>query len=69
VGTQEAILADLYRRAGQFGQVAAICDEGLAKGPGEVITKILEFQKTLAERRDLARHTVAHARDAGGTAT
>jgi len=60
-GTDEALLADLLRRSGQFEAVDAICREGLAKGLDGVIGKVLRFQQTLARNRDTACYTIATA--------
>jgi len=61
IGVEEAILADLLRRSGQFELALKVCDEGLRKNPERIISDILRFQKVLIGRSDVARHTVAEA--------
>ncbi len=58
-GVEEAILADLLRRSGQFDQVGTICLEGLAKDPEDIVRQILVFQQALALRQDRECHTIA----------
>lgn len=58
-GVEQGILADLLRRSGQFDQVEAVCEEGLAKNPEEIVRQVLVFQQALALREDRECHTVA----------
>lgn len=62
VGVEEAILADLYRRSGQFEEVGGICEAGLAKGPGDLVGRVLSFQTALAAREDGGCYTVTDAK-------
>jgi hypothetical protein len=55
------LLADLYRRTGQFEQVEAICEEELARQPGELMTSLFSAQRQLAQSRDSRGHTVEEA--------
>lgn len=61
VGVEEAVLADLFRRSRQFEEVEGVCEEGLAKNPGDVVRKVLSFQSALARREDVGWYTVADA--------
>ncbi|MGD0575238.1 MAG: hypothetical protein ABSB61_07715 [Anaerolineales bacterium] len=60
-GLEEAILADLLRRSGQFDQAEAACQEGLKKNPEAVIQQILALQIALAKRQDASCHRVDEA--------
>jgi len=55
--TEALLLADLYRRTGQFDQVAAICEEGLAHHPEELMQSLFAAQRQLARNRDRQSHT------------
>lgn len=68
-GAEEAILADLYRRIGQFDRVEALCDHGIAKIPEDLIRQVLGFERELAQRSDMACHTISEAAQSGGMAT
>jgi Uncharacterized protein conserved in bacteria (DUF2225) len=59
--TEALLLADLYRRTGQFDQVEAVCAEGLALKPEALIQSLLEAQRQLAQAQDRKRYTVADA--------
>ncbi len=61
-GVEEAIMADLLRRAGQFGPAFTICEEGLKKKPNDTIVSYLEFQRVLVKNSDLSCHTVKEAK-------
>ncbi len=63
-GVEEAIMVDLLRRSGQFELALRICEDGLKKKPDKLISDILQFQKILIGKADVARHTVAEATDA-----
>lgn len=56
------ILADLHRRAGEFGKVAAVARErqrpGLAASLNEVIRQALDFEMRLAEGGDASCHSI-----------
>ena len=55
--TEALLLADLYRRTGQFDQVAAICEEGLAHHPQDFMQPFFAAQRQLARNRDRQSHT------------
>lgn len=65
-GAEEALLADLLRRAELYQDVQQICGEGLAKNPDDVVQGVLKFQVALAERRDAEPHTIKEALAAEG---
>lgn len=58
-GVEEAVLADLMRRSRQFDEVEAVCRQGLAQNPEELVVKILQFQQKLAHQQDTGCYTVA----------
>lgn len=60
-GVEEAILADLLRRTGQFGLVKKVCSEGLGKKPNARVKQMLNFQIVLAVRHDEKCYTVDDA--------
>lgn len=60
-GLEEAVLADLYRRTGQFERVPAICQRGIAQKPTAMILQMLNFQLGLARKQDTACHLVDQA--------
>ena len=66
VGAEEAVIADLMRRSGQFKPALEICEEGLRRGPEELIASILNFQKKLIEESDVGCHTVDEAVEGQG---
>jgi hypothetical protein len=53
-GQDDAILADVYRRAGQFKAAAAACDAGIAAGAVEFLADVLRFQRARADAHDAA---------------
>jgi hypothetical protein len=57
------LLADLHRRTGQFDQVEAICNDGLARHPEELIQSLFSAQRQFARNQDRQRHTIEEARD------
>jgi len=61
VGVEEAILADLFRRSGQFDEVKPVCEAGLSKKPKEVTEHVLVYQIALAARQDTGCHTIGQA--------
>lgn len=61
VGAEEALMTDLLRRSGQFELALKVCDDGLKKKPDKIISNILQFQKVLISKSDVACHTVAEA--------
>ncbi len=56
--TEAAILADLWRRSGEFDKAKAVCGEGLNKEPAEIVRKILYRQQALAEQQDDGCYTI-----------
>jgi len=61
VGAEEAVLADILRRAHNHDEVQKVCEEGLATKPGDVIRKVLRYQMQLAAAGDANRHTIEEA--------
>ncbi|MEW6034464.1 MAG: hypothetical protein AB1603_06390 [Chloroflexota bacterium] len=61
VGSEEALMADLLRRAGRFDSAIRMADCGLNEDPKEVLACILELQKKLAASSDAGCHTIAEA--------
>lgn len=60
-GVEEAIMVDLLRRLSQFELALRICDDGLKKKPERIILDILQFQKVLIGKSDVACHIIAEA--------
>lgn len=60
-GVEEAVLADLLRRSGQFEEVPAVCGIGLARNPDEAVRRVLVYEEELAEKQDSACHSAAEA--------
>lgn len=59
-GGDEALLADLARRAGEFERAKSYLAAGRAHGDGaEFVIALLLLQEQLVLSRDIARHTVA----------
>ncbi|MDK2890737.1 MAG: hypothetical protein PWR21_1369 [Methanoculleus sp.] len=61
-GTDEALLADLLRRAGRLREARAVVKETLEQNPQPVIADILRLQARLIAASDRSAHTVAEAR-------
>jgi hypothetical protein len=61
--TESLLLADLYRRTGQFDQVEAICNVALAQHPEELIQSLFSAQRQYAQNQDRQRHTIEEAQD------
>jgi len=57
-GGEEALLADLHRRAGDFEGAAAVAGEGLSRGAEDLLRDILLFQIRLAGLGDSSCHAV-----------
>ena len=57
-GVEEAILADLLRRSGDFEKVGMVCEQGLKKEPEEIVKKILLFQQSLSSKKDAECYTI-----------
>jgi hypothetical protein len=64
--TEALLLADLYRRSGQFDQVDAACNEGLTQQPDLLMKSLFLAQRQLAHSRDRGRHTVEEAQKIAG---
>ncbi len=58
-GAEEILLADLYRRTGQFEQAIEVARQGLGKQPSTVIARTLEHEIILATGKDDARHSLS----------
>lgn len=58
---EKGVLADLLRRSGQFELALNMAEEGLQRNPGGVISDVLQFQRILATKRDVACHTIEEA--------
>jgi hypothetical protein len=56
--SENAILADLYRRTNQDSQLRAIVQQGLAINPEPLIARILNFQLTLSSEVDRTAHRI-----------
>ncbi|MCK9297776.1 MAG: DUF2225 domain-containing protein [Methanoculleus sp.] len=61
-GTDEALLADLLRRAGRLREARAVVKKALEQNPQPVIADILRLQARLIAASDRGVHTVAEAR-------
>ena len=59
IGTEEVLLADLYRRTGQFAKAKHISQQGLGLDPSELIVPLLRFEIMLADQEDRGRHSVS----------
>ncbi len=55
-GTEEALLADMMRRAELFDDALAQCENGLAKKPNDSVARVLKFQKQLILKKNAACH-------------
>ncbi len=58
-GAEEILLADLYRRTGQFERAVTVSRQGLGKQPSIVIARTLEHEIILATGKDDARHSLS----------
>ena len=58
-GSEDVILADLYRRTGQFYEVQKICRLGLDKKLDTILAKALFMQGILAMQKDTRCYTFA----------
>ncbi len=58
IGTEEVLLADLYRRTGQFAKAKHISQQGLELDTSDLITSLLRFEQILVEQEDRGRHSV-----------
>jgi len=64
-GTAEILLADLYRRTGQFGPAVETSRKGLAAHPTEVVARTLEREVILALAGDKAAHSLDEITEVG----
>ena len=61
-GTDEALLADLLRRAGRLREARGVVAETLEQNPQPIIADIMRLQARLIAGSDRSAHTVAEAR-------
>jgi len=59
IGAEEALLADLLRRTGQFELGFKICEEGLKKKPEKIIAAVLRKEKWLIGKKDTDCHPIS----------
>ena len=57
-GAEEILLADLYRRIGQFEHAVAVCRQGLDKHPSQVVARTLEHEIILSIGTDRDCHSL-----------
>ena len=55
-GAEEALLADLYRRIGQFDEAEKEIQRGLEKVSSDLLRRLLAFQRRLCRARDTEVH-------------
>lgn len=60
-GSQEALLTDVLRRAGQWESAQAICEQGLRVADSAVLQAVLRYQQGLISRQDTGCHTIEEA--------
>ncbi|HKD75632.1 MAG TPA: hypothetical protein VKB76_09065, partial [Ktedonobacterales bacterium] len=60
-GGEDLLLAELYRRTGQFAQTEKLCQDGPAKASNETIQQLFQVQSTLASQQDTKCYTIADA--------
>lgn len=60
-GEDELLLADMYRRNGEFEKAEQLVKKGLEHTVGETFKAVLNFERELIENRDIAVHTIAEA--------
>lgn len=60
-GADDALLADLYRRSGEFEKAVTAVQVGVLKRPVETIRQMLYYQVALVMKRDIACHTIEEA--------
>jgi hypothetical protein len=58
IGADDLVTVDLFRRAGEFDRAAAICLQVLLAPCSPEVRTVLEFQRTLCDRRDADCHTM-----------
>jgi hypothetical protein len=65
-GGEEVLLADIARRAGEFEQAAEYCAAGLAlPDVPAFVTQLLVLEQGFIAARDVGRHRVSEAEEAG----
>ena len=57
-GGDEAMLADLLRRAGRFEEALDVVDRSLPQAPNKLMRAVLLFQKTLISTGDATAHVI-----------
>lgn len=62
-GIEDAIIADLLRRSGQFDETLEHCGDSLSRPCEPIIDGMLRFQIALAQRKDANCYTIAAARE------
>jgi hypothetical protein len=60
-GGEEAIMADVARRAGLFEDVAILHDQGMMRNPNDVVRAMLGFQRELAESKNTSCYRIQDA--------
>jgi len=60
-GAEDALLADLLRRSGEFEPAVTSVQVGVLKRPVEIIRRMLYYQVALVMERDVAAHTIQEA--------
>jgi len=60
-GAEDALLADLYRRCGEFEKAVTAVQVGVLKRPEQVLRKVLYYQVNLVMQRNVASHSVDEA--------
>ena len=62
IGGDAVVLADIARRAGEFGRAAAYVAAGLAQAEAPArVTKLLKLERRLIDTRDVSRHSIDEA--------
>jgi len=65
-GSDEALLVDMLRRAGEFERASEVCREALSQSCNDNVRQVLEYEMFLCEREDSARHTMGDVAKPGG---
>ena len=60
-GASETITIDIMRRAGMFQNALTLAEETISKDIVEIIHKVISFEVTLIESKDIGRHSVSEA--------
>ena len=60
-GSDELLITDMLSRNSQFEKASQSAEKGLALAQKDIIKTILDFEITLAEKKDTAVHTVSDA--------